>query len=83
MDNFDLKKYLVESKLLKENIENDEKLSIGDTFKMNWFELDGGKDIVVTAEVIRFNRLTTTLRIVGKGYFTRLTPEEIQNRKIS
>ena len=74
---------LAEGKLLKENIENDEKLSIGDTFKMNWFELDGGEDIVVTAEVIRFNRLTTTLRIVGKGYFTRLTPEEIQNRKIS
>ena len=74
--------------IIKEEIsntlnENDEKLSIGDTFKMNWFELSGEKDIVVTAKVIRFNRLTTTLEIVGKGYSTRLTPEEIQNRKIS
>jgi predicted GNAT family acetyltransferase len=66
---------------IKESV-NEGELKVGDTFKMEWFELNGDKDIIVTAKVIRFNRKTITLQIVGKGYSTRLTPEEIQNRKV-
>ena len=81
MKKFNIKEWKDTQEPIKASI-NEGELKVGDTFKMEWFELKKDKDIIVTAKVIRFNRKSITLQIVGKGYSTRLTPEEIQNRKV-
>tara|TARA_R110002126_G_scaffold290186_1_gene446598 strand:- start:872 stop:1093 length:222 start_codon:yes stop_codon:yes gene_type:complete len=69
---------------LKDILNEDKKLgmTVGDTFKMHWFELNSGAPNIVTAKVVRFNPKTITLEILKKVHYTRLTPQEIKTRMV-